>query len=65
MRELVHERWAWASWWLINIGLAGTLFSVLFAWLLPVQIASGLLEAGLVLAAINVVGVVSHLHMKM
>lgn len=64
MRELVHERWAWASWSLINIGLAGTLFSVLFAWSLPAQLASAVLGAGLALAAINVVGVVHHLQKK-
>jgi len=61
MRELVHERWAWASWGLINVGLAGALFSVLFAWLLAAQLASGVLGAGLALAAVNVVGVVRHL----
>jgi hypothetical protein len=61
MRELVHERWAWGSWWLINIGLAGTLLSVLFMWVLPAQIASGLLGAGFVLAAINIFGVIRHL----
>jgi hypothetical protein len=61
MRELLHERWAWISWWLINIGLVCTLFSVLFAWVLPAQIASGLLGAGLVLAAVNICGVMSHL----
>ncbi|MDQ2885586.1 MAG: hypothetical protein M3Y39_05815, partial [Chloroflexota bacterium] len=64
MRELVHERWAWGSWWLINVGLAGTLFSVLFAWVLPAQIASGLLGIGLVLAAINVCGVIRHLSIQ-
>jgi hypothetical protein len=62
MRELLHERWAWASWWLINVGLAGVLLSALLAWVIPVQIASGVLGAGLVLAAINVIGVVRHLH---
>jgi hypothetical protein len=61
MRELVHERWAWLSWWLINIGLLCTLFSILFAWVLPAQIASGLLGAGLVLAAINICRATSHL----
>ena len=64
MRELVHERLAWASWWLINIGLPGVLFSALFAWILPLQLASGVLGAGLVLAAINVIGVARHLQKK-
>jgi len=61
MRELVHERWAWVSWWLINIGLVGTIFTILCAWVLPAQIASGLLGAGLVLAAINICKTASHL----
>ncbi len=64
MRELVHERWAWASWWLINGGLAGALCSALFAWVLPLQIASGLLGAGFVLAAINLFGIVRHLSVQ-
>jgi hypothetical protein len=63
MREMLHERWAWGSWWLINIGLACALFSALFAWVLPLQIASGLLGVGFVLAAINIFGVVRHLSM--
>jgi hypothetical protein len=64
MRELVHERWAWGSWWLINGGLAGTLFSALFGWVLSAQIASGLLGTGFVLAAINICGVVRHLSVQ-
>jgi hypothetical protein len=62
MRELLHERWAWASWWLINVGLAGVLLAAPLARVLTLQIASGVLGAGLVLAAINVIGVVRHLH---
>jgi hypothetical protein len=61
MRELVHERWAWASFWLINAGLVGAILSAMLMWVWPLQIASGLLGAGLVLAAANVVGVVRHL----
>jgi hypothetical protein len=61
MRELVHERWAWASFWLINVGLVGAMFSALLMWVLPLQITSGLLGAGLLLAAANVVSVVRHL----
>lgn len=64
MRQLLHERRAWASWWLINVGLAGALFSALFAWLVPLQIASGALGAGLILAALNVIGVVRHLAIR-
>jgi hypothetical protein len=61
MRELVHERWAWLSWWLINGGLPGVILSALFAWGIALQITSALLGAGLVLAAANSVGVVLHL----
>ncbi|HEX9132774.1 MAG TPA: hypothetical protein VF844_10820 [Ktedonobacteraceae bacterium] len=61
MRELVHERWAWASFWLINVGLVGAILSALLMWVWSLQIASGLLGAGLVLAAGNVAGVVRHL----
>jgi hypothetical protein len=62
MRELVHERWAWLSWWLINGGLVGVILSALLAWSILLQITSGLLGAGLVLAAANIAGVVRHLH---
>lgn len=61
MRELVHERWAWLSWWLINGGLAGVILSALFSWGVPLQITSGLLGIGLLLAAANIAGVVAHL----
>lgn len=61
MRDLIHERWAWGSWWLINGGLIGTICSVWFEWVLPAQITSGLLGIGLVLAAINLFGVIRHL----
>jgi MFS family permease len=61
MRELVHERWAYISWWLINVGLLGAMLSALFMWVLPLQIASGLLGAGLTLAAVNIAGIVRHL----
>jgi len=61
MRELVHERWAWLSGWLINGGLAGVILSALFSLNVPLQITSGLLGAGLVLAAANIASVVRHL----
>lgn len=61
MRELVHERWAWISWWLLNISLPGAIFSALFMWTVSLQITGGLLGTALMLTAINVVGVVRHL----
>ncbi|QBD83230.1 hypothetical protein EPA93_47625 [Ktedonosporobacter rubrisoli] len=61
MRELVHERWAWLSWWLINLGLPLAILAALLSWVLPLQIACALFGIGLILAAINVAGIVSHL----
>lgn len=61
MRDLIHERLAWASWWLINGGLPGVIISALLSWSVPLFIASGLLGAGLALAAANILGVVRHL----
>jgi hypothetical protein len=64
MRELVHERWAWLSWWLINGGLPCVILSALFSWSVPLSITSGLVGAGLVLAAVNIAGVVRHLRKR-
>lgn len=63
MREMLHERWAWISWWCINLGLVATLCAMLLniTWL--AQITGGILGAGLVIAALNVSGVVSHLRL--
>ncbi|MEO7000655.1 MAG: hypothetical protein ABI068_02540 [Ktedonobacterales bacterium] len=62
MRDLVHERWAEASWWLINIGVAAAIVCALGVWSIPLRIASIALGAGLVLAAANIVGVVAPRH---
>ena len=51
MRELLHERWAWLSWWLINVGLLEAVLFALFAWLVPMQLTAGTLATGLVIAA--------------
>ncbi|GHO83617.1 membrane protein [Dictyobacter formicarum] len=64
MRELVPERWTWISWWLINGGLLCTLFAVLCVWTLLAQLASGLLGAGLVLAAATVFSALRHLPLR-
>lgn len=61
MRELVQGHWAWISWWLINGGLVGLVISLWLSWVLPAQVAGGLLGAGFVLAALNMLGVVRHL----
>lgn len=62
MREMLHERWAWTGWWLINGGLVATIVACLFnlpLWI--IQPASLVLSAGCILALLNVSGVVRHL----
>ena len=61
MREMISQRWAVISWWLINSGILGTALSAWGGWILPAQAASGLLAAGLVLTAGNIVGGALHL----
>ena len=57
MRDIIHQRWAMLSFWLINVGLLGAALSALFTWVLLSQIAAGVMGAGLVVAAANIVGV--------
>lgn len=62
MREMLHERWAWAGLWLINGGLVATIAACLFnlpPWI--AQPASLVLAAGCTLALLNVFGVARHL----
>lgn len=61
MRDLIHERGAWLSWWLINVGIVGAVVSALCSWVVPLQIACGLLGCGLLLVAINIGRAVAHL----
>lgn len=61
MREMISQRWAVISWWLINSGILGTALLAWGGWILPAQVASGLLGAGLVLAAGNITGGALHL----
>lgn len=59
MREMVHEHWAWAGWWLLNIGLVAVIISSLLSpWLWVVQIACAVLASGFLLAMLTVFGVV-------
>jgi hypothetical protein len=59
MRDLIHERWAWASWWLLNGGLPLTLLG-LIASLPPLMlVGSAAVGAGLLLAALNVLRAVA------
>lgn len=57
MRDLVHQSWAEASWWLINLGLPLTALALALGLIWPARAAALALGAGLVLAAANIVGV--------
>ena len=59
MRDLVHQRWATASFWLLNIALPLVAVCALLGWVIPMQLAAAALGAGLILGAANVVGVVA------
>lgn len=61
MRDLLHERWCWLSFWLLNISLLALIPTLLAGLTLLVQLASALLGLGLLLAALNVCSVVLHL----
>jgi uncharacterized membrane protein len=58
MRDLVHQRAATLSFWLINGALPLALLCALLGWSVPLQAAAALLGLGLVIAAANVIGVV-------
>jgi hypothetical protein len=58
MRDLVRQRWATASFWLLNIALPLVALFAFLGWLAPLQIAAAALGAGLILAAANVVGII-------
>lgn len=59
MRDLVHERWAKSSFWLVNAGLPLAALAALAGWEWPLRLGGALLGAGLALAAANVVGIVA------
>lgn len=61
MRDLVQERWAWASWWLLNLSLPAMIGAALAHQVIALQVASGGCALGLVLFVANMVLVVRHL----
>lgn len=63
MRELVHERWGWASWWLINVSLPIMIGAVLAQQVLMLQVAAGGLALGLCLFAANLLLIIRHLNL--
>lgn len=62
MRDLVRQKWAWASWWLLNLGLPGAIGAALLQQVAALQVACVLLAAGLCLAAANILLVAWHIH---
>lgn len=60
MRDLVHQRWAVVSFWLINSGLPVVALSAWGGWSVPLSLASVALGAGLALAAANIIRVCLH-----
>ena len=59
MRDLVHQRWATASFWLLNGALPVVAVFALLGWVIPLQLAAAALGVGLILGAANVVGVIA------
>jgi hypothetical protein len=62
MRDMVHERWAEASWWLINVGLPVAALALAVGWVWPLRVAGVALGAGLALAAANILAVALYRH---
>ncbi|GCE29908.1 hypothetical protein KDA_53920 [Dictyobacter alpinus] len=61
MRDLLHERWMWISFWLINGGLPLVILCAVCQWTLPLQVSGALVGLGLLIAAMNIMGVALHL----
>jgi hypothetical protein len=64
MRDLVHERWGWASWWLINVSLPLMVGTALAQQVLMLQVAAGGLALGLCLFAANLLLIIRHLDLR-
>lgn len=59
MRDLVQQRIATLSFWLINVALPATLLCALLGWTLATQLTAACLGVGLILAATNILGVLA------
>ena len=59
MRDLIHQRSATLTFWLINTALPIALVCAVLGWSMPFQAATAVLGAGLVLAFANIAGVVA------
>lgn len=61
MREMLHERWAWVSWWLFNLSLPAMIVATLWQQVIALQVASSTLALSLLLAFSNLLLVAWHL----
>lgn len=57
MRDLIHQRAAWVSFWLINVALPLAAVCAALDWPAALQVAAAALGAGLVIGAANIFGV--------
>lgn len=64
MRDLVHERWAWASWWLLNLSLPVMIGAACAQQVIILQIAGAGLALGLCLFAANLLLILLHLRAR-
>lgn len=56
MRDMIHQRWAAASWWIMNLGLPVAVIALAGGWVWPMRLGAVALGVGLLLAARNIVG---------
>lgn len=61
MKDLVHIRMAWGSFWLTNGGIVASGIAALSGNALAVSMTLGVLGIGLLMVGINVTGIVRHL----
>lgn len=61
MREMVHERWAWTSWWLFNLSLPVMIGAALAQQIIVLQAAGTGLALGLCLVLANLLLTIWHL----
>jgi hypothetical protein len=61
MRDLVHEQWAWISWWLLNGSLPVMIGATLAQQVIVLQVAGGELALGLCLVLANLLRATFHL----
>jgi hypothetical protein len=64
LRDLVHQRVALASLWLVNLALPATMLAGVLGWGVPLRVAAAVLGMGLALAAGNVAGALVPRHAR-